>query len=158
MKRFASIERSGHMKIVSSKWGPLMYEINGSGKLTELEFTTHEPTEEAPEWLRDLMTRVEKTGFQEADRAYVEMNGTPFQQEVWDALLTIPYGETRTYKQIAEQIGRPKAVRAVGQALNRNPLPILFPCHRVIGSSGKLIGFAGGLSEKQRLLEFEMKK
>jgi len=146
------------MKIVSSKWGPLMYEINGSGKLTELEFTTHEPTEEAPEWLRDLMTRVEKTGFQEADRAYVEMNGTPFQQEVWDALLTIPYGETRTYKQIAEQIGRPKAVRAVGQALNRNPLPILFPCHRVIGSSGKLVGFAGGLAEKQRLLEFEMKK
>ncbi|WED54660.1 methylated-DNA--[protein]-cysteine S-methyltransferase [Exiguobacterium profundum] len=146
------------MKIVSSKWGPLMYEINGSGKLTELEFTTHEPTEEAPEWLRNLMTRVERTGFQEADRAYVEMNGTPFQQEVWDALLTIPYGETRTYKQIAEQIGRPKAVRAVGQALNRNPLPILFPCHRVIGSSGKLVGFAGGLAEKQRLLEFEMKK
>lgn len=146
------------MKIVSSKWGPLMYEINGAGKLTELEFTTHEPREEAPEWLRDLMTRVERTGFQEADRVYVEMNGTPFQQEVWDALLTIPYGETRTYKQIAEQIGRPKAVRAVGQALNRNPLPILFPCHRVIGSSGKLVGFAGGLAEKQRLLEFEMKK
>ena len=146
------------MKIVSSKWGPLMYEINGSGKLTELEFTTHEPTEEAPEWLRNLMTRVERTGFQETDRAYVDMNGTPFQQEVWDALLTIPYGETRTYKQIAEQIGRPKAVRAVGQALNRNPLPILFPCHRVIGSGGKLVGFAGGLAEKQRLLEFEMKK
>ena len=146
------------MKIVSSKWGPLAYELNAAGKLTALEFTTHEPTDEVPEWLRDLMTRVERTGFQEADRAYVEMNGTPFQQEVWDALLTIPYGETRTYKQIAEQIGRPKAVRAVGQALNRNPLPILFPCHRVIGSSGKLVGFAGGLAEKQRLLEFEMKK
>ncbi|WP_214885987.1 MULTISPECIES: MGMT family protein [unclassified Exiguobacterium] len=146
------------MKIVSSKWGPLAYELNAAGKLAALEFTTHEPTEEAPEWLRDLMLRVERTGFQEADRAYVEMNGTPFQQDVWDALLTIPYGETRTYKQIAEQIGRPKAVRAVGQALNRNPLPILFPCHRVIGSSGKLVGFAGGLSEKQRLLEFEMKK
>ncbi|WP_290769033.1 MULTISPECIES: methylated-DNA--[protein]-cysteine S-methyltransferase [Exiguobacterium] len=146
------------MKIVSSKWGTLAYELNAAGKLTALEFTTHEPTGEVPEWLRDLMTRVERTGFQEADRAYVEMNGTPFQQEVWDALLTIPYGETRTYKQIAEQIGRPKAVRAVGQALNRNPLPILFPCHRVIGSSGKLVGFAGGLAEKQRLLEFEMKK
>ncbi|MDX5981995.1 MGMT family protein [Exiguobacterium profundum] len=146
------------MKIVSSKWGTLAYELNAAGKLTALEFTTHEPTDEVPEWLRDLMTRVERTGFQEADRAYVEMNGTPFQQEVWDALLTIPYGETRTYKQIAEQIGRPKAVRAVGQALNRNPLPILFPCHRVIGSSGKLVGFAGGLAEKQRLLEFEMKK
>lgn len=146
------------MKIVSSKWGTLAYELNAAGKLTALEFTTHEPTDEAPEWLRDLMTRVERTGFQEADCAYVEMNGTPFQQEVWDALLTIPYGETRTYKQIAEQIGRPKAVRAVGQALNRNPLPILFPCHRVIGSGGKLVGFAGGLAEKQRLLEFEMKK
>lgn len=146
------------MKIVSSKWGTLAYELNAAGKLTALEFTTHEPTDEVPEWLRDLMTRVERTGFQEADRAYVEMNGTPFQQEVWDALLTIPYGETRTYKQIAEQIGRPKAVRAVGQALNRNPLPVLFPCHRVIGSSGKLVGFAGGLAEKQRLLEFEMKK
>ncbi|MGA9466090.1 MAG: methylated-DNA--[protein]-cysteine S-methyltransferase [Exiguobacterium marinum] len=146
------------MKIVSSKWGPLAYELNAAGKLTALEFTTHEPTEEAPEWLRDLMLRVEQTGFQEADREHVEMKGTSFQQDVWDALLTIPYGETRTYKQIAEQIGRPKAVRAVGQALNRNPLPILFPCHRVIGSSGKLVGFAGGLSEKQRLLEFEMKK
>ena len=146
------------MKIMSSKWGTLAYELNAAGKLTALEFTTHEPTDEAPEWLRDLMTRVERTGFQEADRVYVEMNGTPFQQEIWDALLTIPYGETRTYKQIAEQIGRPKAVRAVGQALNRNPLPILFPCHRVIGSGGKLVGFAGGLAEKQRLLEFEMKK
>lgn len=146
------------MKILSSKWGPLAYELNAANKLTALEFTTHEPTEEALEWLQDLMTRVEQNGFHEADRAYVEMNGTPFQQEVWDALLTIPYGETRTYKQIAEQIGRPKAVRAVGQALNRNPLPILFPCHRVIGSGVKLVGFAGGLAEKQRLLEFEMKK
>ncbi|MCA0979490.1 methylated-DNA--[protein]-cysteine S-methyltransferase [Exiguobacterium aestuarii] len=146
------------MKIVSSKWGPLAYELNAAGKLTALEFTTHEPSEEAPDWLQHLMLRVEQHGFHESDRAYIEMKGTPFQQEVWDALLTIPYGETRTYKQIAEQIGRPKAVRAVGQALNRNPLPILFPCHRVIGSSGKLVGFAGGLSEKQRLLEFEMKK
>ncbi|MBR2680010.1 MAG: methylated-DNA--[Exiguobacterium sp.] len=83
------------MKIVSSKWGPLAYELNAANKLTALEFTTHEPTEEAPEWLQDLMTRVEQNGFHEADRAYVEMNGTPFQQEVWDALLTIPYGETR---------------------------------------------------------------
>ncbi|WP_214794562.1 MULTISPECIES: MGMT family protein [unclassified Exiguobacterium] len=146
------------MKIVSSKWGPLAYELNATGKLTALEFTTHEPTEEAPDWLRELMMRVEQDGLNASDRTFIEMNGTPFQQEVWDALLTIPYGETRTYKQIAEQIGRPKAVRAVGQALNRNPLPILFPCHRVIGSSGKLVGFAGGLSEKQRLLELEMKK
>ncbi|WP_214828235.1 methylated-DNA--[protein]-cysteine S-methyltransferase [Exiguobacterium algae] len=145
------------MKIVSSKWGPLAYQLNDAGKLIALDFADEPSEESAPSWLNDLMTRLEHDGFQEADRAYIEMNGTPFQQEVWDALLTIPYGETRTYKQIAEQIGRPKAVRAVGQALNRNPLPILFPCHRVIGSSGKLTGFAGGLSQKQRLLEIEKK-
>ncbi|QUE87871.1 methylated-DNA--[protein]-cysteine S-methyltransferase [Exiguobacterium alkaliphilum] len=104
------------------------------------------------------MERVERDGLQDEDRRWIEMAGTSFQRDVWDALLTIPSGETRSYKDIAEQIGRPKAVRAVGQALNRNPLPILFPCHRVIGSSGKLTGFAGGLSEKQRLLEIEQQK
>lgn len=145
------------MKIVSSKWGPLAYQLNDAGKLIALDFAEEPSEESVPSWLNDLMTRLEHDGFQEADRAYIEMKGTTFQQEVWDALLTIPYGETRTYKQIAEQIGRPKAVRAVGQALNRNPLPILFPCHRVIGSSGKLTGFAGGLTQKQRLLEIEKK-
>lgn len=146
------------MKTVSSKWGWLSYELNEAGRLVTLDFATSASEEEAPEWLVELIERVERDGLQDEDRRWIEMAGTSFQRDVWDALLTIPSGETRSYKDIAEQIGRPKAVRAVGQALNRNPLPILFPCHRVIGSSGKLTGFAGGLSEKQRLLEIEQQK
>ena len=81
--------------------------------------------------------------------------GTPFQLDVWKALLTIPYGETRSYADIARQIGRPTAVRAVGLANGRNPLPIVVPCHRVIGSSGRLVGYGGGLPVKQALLDRE---
>jgi methylated-DNA-[protein]-cysteine S-methyltransferase len=81
--------------------------------------------------------------------------GTDFQREVWNALLTIPFGETRTYSQIASQIGRPAAVRAVGAANGRNPISIITPCHRVIGASGALTGFAGGLDVKARLLALE---
>ncbi|HIY48081.1 MAG TPA: methylated-DNA--[protein]-cysteine S-methyltransferase [Candidatus Alistipes faecigallinarum] len=81
--------------------------------------------------------------------------GTPFQQAVWNALKEIPYGETRTYGEIARRIGHPRASRAVGQANNRNPLPIVVPCHRVIGTSGALTGYAGGLAVKVRLLELE---
>ena len=81
--------------------------------------------------------------------------GTKFQKEVWDALLTIPYGETRSYTQIANQLGNPKAVRAVGAANGRNPISIVVPCHRVIGASGGLTGFAGGLEAKASLLSLE---
>ena len=81
--------------------------------------------------------------------------GTPFQQAVWNALKKIPYGETRSYGEIARRIGHPRASRAVGQANNRNPLPIVVPCHRVIGTSGALTGYAGGLAVKVRLLELE---
>ena len=81
--------------------------------------------------------------------------GTDFQKQVWAALLTIPFGETRTYSQMAQQIGKPTAVRAVGAANGRNPISIVAPCHRVIGASGKLTGFAGGLEAKERLLRLE---
>lgn len=81
--------------------------------------------------------------------------GTEFQRKVWDALRTIPYGETRSYGEIAAQIGNPKAGRAVGMANNRNPLPILIPCHRVIGADGTLVGYGGGLDVKSALLELE---
>ena len=83
--------------------------------------------------------------------------GTPFQQKVWQALLTIPYGETRSYLQIAQQIGHPQAMRAVGAANGQNPLSIIAPCHRVIGANGKLVGFAGGLDKKHYLLQLENK-
>jgi methylated-DNA-[protein]-cysteine S-methyltransferase len=85
----------------------------------------------------------------------LDFDGTGFQRRVWQALLTIPYGETRSYGQIARQIGEPKAVRAVGAANGRNPISIVVPCHRVIGSSGQLTGFAGGLSTKAQLLTLE---
>ncbi|MDP9710893.1 UNVERIFIED_ORG: methylated-DNA-[protein]-cysteine S-methyltransferase [Pseudomonas fluorescens] len=85
----------------------------------------------------------------------LDFAGTEFQKKVWAALLTIPFGETRTYSQIAEQIGHPSAVRAVGAANGRNPISIIAPCHRVIGASGKLTGFAGGLEAKERLLALE---
>ena len=81
--------------------------------------------------------------------------GTPFQQAVWDALADIPYGELRSYKDIAHSINNPAAVRAVGAASGRNPLPIVVPCHRVIGSNGSLTGFAGGLEAKRVLLQLE---
>ncbi|MFW2160125.1 methylated-DNA--[protein]-cysteine S-methyltransferase [Acinetobacter beijerinckii] len=85
----------------------------------------------------------------------LDFQGTDFQQQVWQALLTIPYGETRSYKEIAVQIGNEKAVRAVGAANGKNPISIIAPCHRVIGSSGTLVGFAGGLDKKQILLSLE---
>ena len=85
----------------------------------------------------------------------LDMSGTAFQREVWNALLTIPFGETRSYAQIAQQIGNPTAVRAVGAANGKNPLSIVAPCHRVVGSTGALTGFAGGLDVKARLLALE---
>ena len=87
----------------------------------------------------------------------LEPEGTPFQVTVLDALMQIPYGETRSYRDIAISIGRPKAVRAVGAANGRNPLPIVIPCHRVIGTNGSLTGFGGGLEAKSFLLELEAK-
>ena len=85
----------------------------------------------------------------------LKLNGTEFQVEVLEELLRIPYGETTSYGDIASRIGRPKAVRAVGAANGRNPIPIVVPCHRVIGSSGDLTGFGGGLDTKEALLRLE---
>jgi methylated-DNA-[protein]-cysteine S-methyltransferase len=85
----------------------------------------------------------------------LDFHGTDFQKAVWHALLTIPYGETRSYGEIAVQLGNPKAVRAVGAANGKNPISIIAPCHRVIGADGKLTGFAGGLEAKSCLLKIE---
>jgi len=116
-----------------------------------------------PEWERD------DAAFDAAKRQLLEYfdgarkrfdlplvpHGTPFQRRVLDALLTIPYGETRSYRDVARVIGRPDAVRAVGAANGSNPLPIVIPCHRVIGADGSLTGFGGGLDRKRHLLELE---
>ncbi len=83
------------------------------------------------------------------------LEGTDFEKAVWEALKKIPYGETRTYQWLAREVGNPRGVRAVGQALSRNPLPIVLPCHRVIQSDGKLGGYSSGVDRKRRLLELE---
>lgn len=85
----------------------------------------------------------------------LDLQGTPFQQKVWRAMLAIPFGETRSYGQLAKELGNPKAVRAVGAANGKNPISIIAPCHRVIGATGKLTGFAGGLNAKSYLLNLE---
>lgn len=87
----------------------------------------------------------------------LKLKGTEFQKKVWQALLDIPYGETFSYKDVANNIGNEKASRAVGNANNKNPLPIFIPCHRVIGANGKLVGYGGGLDIKIKLLELERK-
>jgi len=84
--------------------------------------------------------------------------GTDFQQSVWQALCKIPYGETWSYQQLADEIGNPKAVRAVGLANGKNPISVIVPCHRVIGKNGKLTGYAGGVETKEKLLQLERSK
>jgi len=95
------------------------------------------------------------TGARKKFELPLSAKGTPFQQNVWKALAIIPYGKTMSYSQIAEAIGQPRAVRAVGAANGANPIPIVIPCHRVIGANGKLTGFGGGLQNKELLLELE---
>ena len=109
----------------------------------------------------DLLTETRKQLEEYFDRKRKEFNlpillrGTEFQKKVWQGLCTIPYGETRSYKELAELVGNPKAVRAVGGANNKNPIMIIVPCHRVIGADGSLVGFGGGLEVKKYLLELE---
>lgn len=95
-------------------------------------------------------------GKQQSFSVPLKLYGTPFQKKVWQALIdTIPFGTTRTYKDIAHGIGKEKAVRAVGGAVNKNPISIIVPCHRVIGSNGKMVGYNGGVDKKEFLLSME---
>lgn len=116
------------------------------------EDTKHPVLLEAERQLKDYFA-----GKREKFELKLDFTGTDFQKKVWEALLTIPFGETRSYAQIAEQIGNPNAVRAVGAANGKNPISIIAPCHRVIGSNGKLTGFAGGMEAKSFLLKLESK-
>lgn len=109
-------------------------------------------------WVTEAVEEAESLGAAAAaghPRTALDLRGTPFQREVWDALLAIPYGQTRSYGEIARAIGRPAAVRAVAQACGANPVGVIVPCHRVIGSDGSLTGYAGGLDHKRALLDAE---
>ena len=125
-----------------------------------LAITTHRPCkgiEQETALIKEAYRQLSEYLKGERQMFYLPLNprGTDFQKRVWRALCDIPYGETRSYKQIAEAIGNPKAVRAVGMANNRNPITIVVPCHRVIGADGKLVGYGGGLEMKEFLLRLE---
>lgn len=149
--------------LMPSPVGTLLLAGQGSA-LSFIRFGADDPTRgPGPDWVRsDSVFEVAKaqlTEYFDGRRRHFDLalrpTGTPFQLAVLEALQTIPYGETRSYADIAAQIGRPKAVRAVGAANGRNPLPIVIPCHRVIGSDGSLTGFGGGIEAKRRLLALE---
>lgn len=139
----------------ASPAGPLTLTECG-GALTELRFEAGGGTDASPLLLR---ARREIEAYFAGERREFDLplapQGTPFQQRVWRALQTVPYGSTCTYGELAAAIGNPKASRAVGMANHRNPLPILIPCHRVVGSDGSLTGYAGGLDRKRLLLAVE---
>lgn len=129
------------------------------GAIVGVEFSGGEETEIASPLLKKAFEELEEY-FAGARRTFdlpLRPRGTPFQRAVWDALLEIPYGQTRSYKDIALAVGRPKAYRAVGMANNRNPISVFIPCHRVIGAGGQLVGYGGGLDKKRYLLDLEKK-
>ena len=148
----------------ASPFGPLTLEADDRGRLTRLAFgdaggtTDASPTEAAPDGvIADTVRQLEEyfAGTRHEFEVELAPHGTVFQLAVWDALLEIPYGATASYGDIARKVGRPNAVRAVGQANGRNPIAIIVPCHRVIGSDHSLTGYGGGMARKRFLLTLE---
>jgi len=131
----------------------------GPAGLRRIEFGAHAENSHHSSLMRETVRqlRLYFVGDLQTFDLPLDLIGTEFQKRVWNALVTIPYGETRSYTEIAAQIGAPRAVRAVGAANGRNPIPIVVPCHRVIGASGNLVGFGGGLAWKRLLLDLEAK-
>lgn len=140
---------------IDSPLGPL-YIVMMDSELVELTFEKpHLRTGRAQDAIRSELTAYFDGRLREFSLRVSFISGTEFERKVWLALGEIPYGETRTYKWIAERVGRPRGSRAVGQALKKNPIPVVLPCHRVIESDGKLGGFALGEDIKRRLLQME---
>ena len=148
---------------VNTPVGSLLVAGDGS-KLMEIGFPDgKEARRHQPGWVRDSGPFVEVrqqladyfAGKARDFNLPLQPRGTAFQLQVWEALRSIPYGETISYGELAKRIGRPKDSRAVGAANGKNPIPIIIPCHRVIGGNGKLVGFGGGLTTKQALLQLE---
>lgn len=133
-------------------------------KLSEIQFCDEIPQPNADafvpktELLLECKRQLEEY-FQGKRRNFelpLHLGGTQFQQDAWQALTTIPYGQAASYKDMAEKIGRPKAMRAIGNANHNNPIPIVIPCHRVIGANGKMVGYGGGIWRKEWLLSHEL--
>ncbi|MFG2510946.1 methylated-DNA--[protein]-cysteine S-methyltransferase [Streptomyces sp. NPDC048584] len=152
-----------HHTVTDSPYGPLTL-VADDGVLCGLYMTgqRHRPPEEtfgAPDDIPFAEAREQLTAYFSGElkefTLRLRLHGTPFQRGVWDQLTRIPYGETRTYGQLAGTLGNSRASRAVGLANGRNPIGIIVPCHRVIGTSGSLTGYGGGLDRKRRLLDHE---
>jgi methylated-DNA-[protein]-cysteine S-methyltransferase len=148
---------------IESPLGPLLLAADDSG-LRHIMFTSEvKPPRPDPAWLEHAAPLTETihqlqayfAGELEAFNLPLAPQGTPFQMEVWQRLRAIPYGQTISYGELARRMGNPKASRAVGLANGSNPIPIVIPCHRVIGSNGKLTGYGGGLPIKEKLLALE---
>ena len=152
-----SVDTRG-LVIVASAVGPLGIEVEGDS-LTRILFHAEGPiSERVPEGIAAETQRQLDEYFARRRRTFrlpLSPSGTPFQRAVWQALQEIPYGETISYSELARRIGKPAAMRAVGGANGQNPIPIVIPCHRVIGRDGRLVGFGGGLRVKQQLLALE---
>ncbi|MEV0777328.1 methylated-DNA--[protein]-cysteine S-methyltransferase [Streptomyces sp. NPDC050433] len=152
--------------VVDSPYGPLTL-VATDGVLSALYMTgqRHRPPQETFGKVDDPEARPFGAVIAQLDEYFaggrtefdlpLRLHGTPFQRSVWEQLLKIPYGETRSYGQLADALGKSGASRAVGLANGKNPVGIIVPCHRVIGSTGSLTGYGGGLDRKQRLLAFE---
>ena len=138
--------------------------VGANGVLEELHFPNSTQQLQIPaEWLetedsfQEMLQQLRQyfAGKRRQFDLPISPQGTPFQEQVWQELCKIPYGETASYGMIAQRIGKPKACRAVGMANSKNPIPIIIPCHRIIGKDGSLTGFGGGLPVKKQLLELE---
>jgi len=145
----------------NTKIGRIGIEENGSA-ITKIYFINNDEQEEILEknetaLLKEAIKQLNEyfDGKRISFDLQLQPQGTEFQNKVWKALMEIPFGETRSYGEIAKIIGNEKASRAVGMANNKNPIPIIVPCHRVIGANGKLVGYAGGLDIKEMLLNLE---
>ena len=169
-------DKTAHFAVYPSKFGLIRIDYKGS-YITGINRVRHTDRESVSDTAMDGKRAPGCTSSSEkrcavSDNAFKQINeyfegkrktfdflikaeGTDFQKKVWRALCAIPYGETRTYKEIAQAVGRAKACRAVGMANNRNPISFAVPCHRVIGADGSLVGYGGGLDLKQKLLEME---
>lgn len=154
--RLRLVEAKGFIKEISRADGPGA-RLNPEGKIIKTEETFVEAVTEKTEVLAEAERQLQEyfAGVRQVFDLLLKPDGTAFYQSVWKALQEIPYGETRTYGDIAKIIGKPKAARAVGMANHHNPIMIVIPCHRVIGANGQLVGYAGGLDIKRRLLDLE---
>ena len=158
--RTAAARRSAAMTFVyESPIGPLTLRAGARG-LAALHFPGTEPAPEGDATAPCLAAAARQldeyfAGERQRFELDLDLDGTPFQRAVWERLLTIPYGETTTYGTLARELGRPDRARAVGAAVGRTPVPIIVPCHRVVGADGSLTGYGGGLDRKRSLLALE---